>query len=384
MSFNYKDQDKAKAAFMDGYSYPQIAKLIGCSQGTIATWSKKGGWRKERDGAEHPNAGQVEGHKFVRGETEFEAAAEPPPGVRDFDDLPDPDRDYDLEETQRTELDKGADAVIKTARNITDDEIRESIIEAREHEKRYQHIANELDGITDPAPEVEPDAPVAPAVDELRAEVAALQKKNADLTREVVKTSKVVDISLFLSDPVAWTDRTNPEGVKYWTNRAEAKFAADNMDRAKQGLPQFNINDHPEILDDLVEELKEEMRQRGDRPLGVPGEFPKIPRRIKMIIDRNGTPTIEQLPLEGQVNNMAGSMADGIMIYTVKGFKMTSPILCTRQDCYKPAALNPQGSLVHKNAYCTALHEKDVEGSSDAFIQEHTGADSMLERMANV
>ena len=331
MSFNYKDQDKAKAAFMDGYSYPQIAKLIGCSQGTIATWSKKGGWRKERDGAEHPNAGQVEGHKFVRGETEFEAAAEPPPGVRDFDDLPDHD-----------------------------------------------------DGTTDPAPEVEPDAPVAPAVDELRAEVAALQKKNADLTREVVKTSKVVDISLFLSDPVAWTDRTNPEGVKYWTNRAEAKFAADNMDRAKQGLPQFNINDHPEILDDLVEELKEEMRQRGDRPLGVPGEFPKIPRRIKMIIDRNGTPTIEQLPLEGQVNNMAGSMADGIMIYTVKGFKMTSPILCTRQDCYKPAALNPQGSLVHKNAYCTALHEKDVEGSSDAFIQEHTGADSMLERMANV
>lgn len=332
MAYNYQDKAKAKTAFMDGYSYKNVAAIIGCSEGTIKKWADKGGWRVERDGQEHPNMGQVEGHKFTRTTpTPLEAAAEPPPGVRDFDDVP------------------------------------------------YHPVAVDT---VDPAPEVGPDQTSA-AVDELRAEVAALNAKNAELTREVAKDSKVVDISLFLSDPVAWTELTNPEGDKYWTNRAETKFANDNMNRAKQGLPQFNINEHPEILDELVEELKEEMRQARSRPLSTVDEYRKVPRRIKMVIDRGGNPTIEQLPLEPQVNNMAGSMADGILRYTVKGFKMTSPILCTREGCYEPAALTPQGGLQFENAYCTAYHESEVEGTSAAFVQEHT-ATSMMERMSHV
>jgi hypothetical protein len=264
--------------------------------------------------------------------------------------------------------------------------MQRAVLDAEEEEKagwvNVEGGGRMYTGLVDPAPEVGPGQTSA-AVDELRVEIAALTAKNAELTREVAKESKVVDISLFLSDPVAWTELTNPEGDKYWLNRAEAKFKADNILRSKEGLVPFNIHDHPEILDELIEGLKEEMRQSRSRPLSTVDEYRKVPRRIKMVLVRNGVPTISQLPLEPQVNNMAGSMADGILRYTVKGWKMTSPILCTREGCYAPALLNAAGALDPENAYCSGFHEKEVEGTSAAFVQEHT-THSMMERMSHV
>jgi hypothetical protein len=45
--------------------------------------------------------------------------------------------------------------------------------------------------------------------------------------------------------------------------------------------------------------------------------------------------------------------------------------------------LTPQGGLQFENAYCSGFHEKEVEGTSAAFVQEHT-THSMMERMSHV
>ena len=87
---------------------------------------------------------------------------------------------------------------------------------------------------------------------------------------------------------------------------------------------------------------------------------------MKLFILRNkGTkdemPTIEQIPMEGQINNGAGSLADGIVRYTRKGFKLTDPFLCPRAGCFQPAANNEFNEWAF-DGYCTELHHDEVEG----------------------
>ena len=64
---------------------------------------------------------------------------------------------------------------------------------------------------------------------------------------------------------------------------------------------------------------------------------------------------------EPQINNTAGSLADGIVRYTEKGFKLTEPFLCPRAGCFTPAALN--GNQWAYNGYCSQLHQAETEGT---------------------
>ena len=192
---------------------------------------------------------------------------------------------------------------------------------------------------------------------DLRDRLARLEAANAELVAENKQLKPTVDIGDYVTDRVQWLTDNSPEGEKYWLNRAEASFKQDNMKRAKDGLPVFNISDHPELLDDLIVELKTKEAMASTQE---PTEAPT--RRVKLLIMRNGMPTIEQIPMEAQINNMAGSLADGIIRYTRKGFKLTDPFLCPRAGCFRPAQNDELGRWLY-DGYCTDRHRVEVEGT---------------------
>ena len=194
----------------------------------------------------------------------------------------------------------------------------------------------------------------------LKRRIAELEAENAHLAAETERLKPTVDVSDMLEDRVAWLTENSPEGEAYWRNRAEAQFKSENRQRAKDGLPVFNISDHPDILDDLIVELKtkEEMAKH-QQPTTPPS------RKVKLFIMRNGMPTIEQIPMESQINNMSGSLADGIVRYTRKGFKLTEPFLCPRDGCFRPAASDELGRWAY-DGYCTARHRIEVEGEEES------------------
>ena len=72
---------------------------------------------------------------------------------------------------------------------------------------------------------------------------------------------------------------------------------------------------------------------------------------------------MRQLPLEAQINNAAGSIADGVLKYRNKGAKIVTPFLCLLFDCYRPAALDDAGNPVF-GLYCSEDHFRFVEGTS--------------------
>ena len=193
---------------------------------------------------------------------------------------------------------------------------------------------------------------------ELRAELEAALAENADLKGEVVKYKPTVDVSLYLSDPVRWIEETTPEGTDYWKNRAEDEYASDNVERYKSGKPQLNINENPDLLARKIQEIKDKVvSQRELEPTDAPS------RTIKLVIDRNGYTTIEQLPYEAQINNVGGSLGDGLIKYTEKGFKIPDPFLCPRKGCYREAAKDGGGHWLYAS-YCSEKHRFEVEGDA--------------------
>jgi len=204
-----------------------------------------------------------------------------------------------------------------------------------------------------------PDDGVDRSEQDLRDRLARLEAVNQELVDENKALKPTVDLGDYVTDRVKWITDNSPEGERYWLNRAEASFKKDNMKRAKDGLPVFNISDHPELLDDLIVELKtKEAMANAKEPTEAPT------RRVKLLIMRGNPPfpVIEQIPMEAQINNMAGSLADGIIRYTRKGFKLTDPFLCPRAGCFRPAQNDELGRWLY-DGYCTERHRTEVEGA---------------------
>lgn len=292
---------KNKARVMreqDGMSYPAIGDALGFNQSTISKWAKDGGW--------------------VKGEP---VDAIPTPDL----EVPDPP-DY--------------------APSFP-------VPGPQDHAPPSASDPFEPSIVTNPMPEQRSETEV-----ELRARIAELESTLDTTQAELDKHRPTRNIDQFLTDRITWLEENTPEGKDYWVRRAEAEFSAENKQRAKEGFPPFNLRENPEILDDIVIRLK--TKEKAAMQHGEPAEPPT--RRVKLIIDRNGVPTIEQIPLEGQINNTKGSLADGIVRYTRKGFKLTDPFLCPRAGCFRPAGLDARNEWQF-DGYCSQLHRDQVEGT---------------------
>jgi hypothetical protein len=191
---------------------------------------------------------------------------------------------------------------------------------------------------------------------ELRERLSLLEARNRTLEKENYDLKPTRELKGMFTDRVKWLTENSPEGERYWINRAEAEYKKVNIQRAQEGLPVFDVKEHPEILEDLLIELKTKESMHIDN-----SAVEVAARKIKLYIVRNGMPTIEQIPFENQINNTAGSLADGLIRYTQKGFKLTDPFLCPRAGCFKPAASDEMKRWKY-DGYCTEIHRAEVEG----------------------
>ncbi len=161
-------------------------------------------------------------------------------------------------------------------------------------------------------------------------------------------------MSLYVTNRIAWIESVH--GPDVWEEWAHREFAKREDDRYKQGLPRREPT--PEMLAREIEGLK----QKELNAVQTPGEAiaESARKTVKMVLVRNGVPTIEQIPMEPQINNMAGSLADGLVRYTDKGFKVCRPFLCLRAGCNVPAAVS--GNDWTFDMYCSQSHRNEVEG----------------------
>jgi hypothetical protein len=187
---------------------------------------------------------------------------------------------------------------------------------------------------------------------ELRAERDAAINRATRAEAEADKFRPTHDIRHMLEDPVG--SMTKVLGERYWLDAADRELAAENKARHRQMLPMLEWTDTQR--EQKVAELQAKEGNRFNRPVTSPPS-----KRLKMYFERNGVPTIEQIPLEPQVNNGAGSLADPVVRYTDKGFKLTDPFLCMRAGCFAPAAVDSNNRWGF-DGYCTALHRSEVEG----------------------
>lgn len=139
---------------------------------------------------------------------------------------------------------------------------------------------------------------------------------------------------------------------------AERNLVAENRIRQRTGLSALRYTD--EEWEAAVELLVEELLE--DRTLnGAPEQGPLL-RTLKMWNPKDRS--IRQIPYEAQFNNIAGSLADGLIRYERKGFKRIEPMICPAGDCGEEGAVFSSGKDKGKfqfQGYCSQDHYDRTE-----------------------
>lgn len=226
------------------------------------------------------------------------------------------------------------------------------------HERSRDHLRlktlkyadpDDLPTIIDAMPEGEAQKMRA-ELDRLRAEVEKLRSENKDLTPfytwPVFKTPE--DVREFLG----------PEKLR---ESAESMIVAQDRDRGKRGLPPQWSTDRASYevrIEKLIDEICKEAVDDASKWTRNLSKSIRM-RTIKMV-KTDGT--MIQVPVEPQINNGAGSIADPIERYKRKGYKMASPVRCALRDCFAEAANS--GGRMTLGGYCSPEHLRHVEGKT--------------------
>jgi hypothetical protein len=180
--------------------------------------------------------------------------------------------------------------------------------------------------------------------------IVELEKELRAAKAEAAALSPTVDIRDRLFE--------SPEQVKkHFTvtklrKMVQDQNAAENRIRSRQGYDKIVLD--KASVDELIDQLAEQFVN--DRLNAAPEEGWLL-RTIKMV--NIGTGNLIQIPYEGQFNNVAGSLRDGIVLYETKGYKRTDPMLCPAGDCFNPAA--EKGGKWVFSGYCSEDHYKRTE-----------------------
>lgn len=195
----------------------------------------------------------------------------------------------------------------------------------------------------------------------LRAELAAKDEEVRKLQEEAVRNAPYVDVSRQFLQTVEDLDEFYPE--KFWTEQIARKLAATNRKNRLEGYPILDAND-PGVRQVFIDEVKQEFFARR---LGTQRPGPWV-RKIKLVkpddCDDYGWWNVYGQMVEPQINNTAGSIGDGIVRYTNKGYKITKPFLCAAGPCFNAAAVDSAGHLVYRG-YCSQEHHDVIERGID-------------------
>lgn len=201
---------------------------------------------------------------------------------------------------------------------------------------------------------------------ELKAQLRAAAKEQAKLEAQVADLQPTVDITDRLFRNVE--DVYSYFGLEKLEQAVRDEDAASQRQRNKKGYQPSHLTD--DEVADRVRILAEAFVE--DRLVSVVPEaqtdtYPPLDRTLKMVAP-NGA--LVQIAYEAQINNVAGSLADGYIRYEMKGYKQTRPFLCPTKDCWEPAAITGgrgrnAGKLEFKG-YCTQDHLTRTESGKGA------------------
>lgn len=188
----------------------------------------------------------------------------------------------------------------------------------------------------------------------LQAIVASQKEEIAKLQAEVEAAKPTQDASAWLFETIEDVKAFYP--MKHLRDLAQAELASINKVRMKEGYDriQFTEEDFENAIDGILEGLL------ADRKFGAREEGPLM-RTLKMFAEDG---SLRQIPYEGQINNIAGSLEDGYRKYTKKGFKRTEPMFCPAQDCWEVSA-EEDGAMLF-TGYCSQDHFNRTEAGAGA------------------
>lgn len=196
--------------------------------------------------------------------------------------------------------------------------------------------------------------------------VAVLEKENEELSRRLadamahveVQEAKIEElkptrpvVKFLMNTPDDVRARFTPQQLKDLANSERIKENRERNARGDFPLPQLEGKELEDAIDRAIDMLL------ADREMAQPPLEGPLDRVLKMM-DPDGN--LRQIPYEPQINNMAGSLADGYERYRQKNFKMTDPLLCATKDCYREAAVAENGEYLFR-AYCSQDHENRTE-----------------------
>lgn len=197
-------------------------------------------------------------------------------------------------------------------------------------------------------------------VEELKSRILDLEKKNKDLAAETERLRPDVDITAVMYQNEDDFARVFDE--QHWKDRAQLEWRSVNQKRRLDGLEPIVVDG--DELEDTIRRLKQEELASRNKPADGPAD-----KRIKLVKPNpDGSyfpPHIVSIPYESQVNNVAGSLADGLVRYTQKGFKLTNPFLCPRRACMRPAAMDYNNEWAF-DGYCSEEHRLETEKPQNA------------------
>lgn len=193
----------------------------------------------------------------------------------------------------------------------------------------------------------------------------------ADLEAQLADANEMIDALRPERNVVEFLFNTPADVIAFFgedgvNDRVRHEIAIENKKRTQDGFDRIVYDDalfaekRAEYINGLLQ----------DRANSQPPRDGWLDRTLKMYKPadpkkRPGPPQLVQIPYEGQINNVAGSLADGYVRYEKKGYKRTDPMLCPSKDCWQESARDDAGEWVY-HGYCSQDHfERTEKGQVD-------------------
>lgn len=209
----------------------------------------------------------------------------------------------------------------------------------------------------------------------LRAENASLKDVEAELASNQARIGVLESETKRLRPTAAWDFATTTEdviermgGYQSAFDEANRQLVRQDRDRNKKGLMPFrDLPDFTERVEEQIAKNAADVIRRSQTMLTDLTHIPKL-RMVKMITPDG---SLVQIPVAPEINNGAGSLADPIVRYQRKGFKIavsgsTHPTpgvtFCPTFDCWRIAAVEAGEYIFF--GYCSDMHRRHIEGST--------------------